>query len=237
MQQEILAKLDALQRELDQLGESISEERSNVLRQQVLGDLRALLGEFNREVLEAEMEKLGPASSCDKKSVCLGMVRCTIEEARSAYLKGDDAAARASLTHLIENKVQANCCEDRSCSARADHLVGEASRMIELSAKLDGSLSPQAARADLPDQQVGDALVPLAHSARITILAALSQGSLAFMEMSQMVGLRTGHLQFHLKTLMKAGLVEKEGKRGHYRMTEKGRKALAGSRRLAAEMA
>ena len=109
--------------------------------------------------------------------------------------------------------------------------------MIELSAKLSGSLAPQTPKADLPDQQVGDALVPLAHSARISILSSLSQGSLAFMEMSHKVGLRTGHLQFHLKTLMNAGLVEKEGTRGHYRMTEKGRKALAGSRRLAAEMA
>ena len=237
MQQDILAKLDALQRELDQLGESISEDRSNVLRQQVIADLRTLLGEYNREVLEAEMEKLVPASSCGNKSACLELVGCTINEARSAYERGDDAAARACLTHLIETKIQANCCQDHFCSTRADHLVEETSRMIELSTKLSSSLASQTANADLPDQQVGDALAPLAHSARISILAALSQGSLAFMEMSHKVGLRTGHLQFHLKTLMNAGLVEKEGTRGHYRMTEKGRKALVGSRRLAAEMA
>jgi DNA-binding HxlR family transcriptional regulator len=108
--------------------------------------------------------------------------------------------------------------------------------MIDLSSRLGNSLPPQA-RSDLPDEKVGEALVPLAHSARISILSALSPGSLAFSDMSQKVGLRTGHLQFHLKTLIKAGLVEKEGRRGHYRMTEKGRKALAGSRRLAAEMA
>lgn len=236
MQQEILAKLDALQRELDQLGESISEDRSNVLRQQVLEDLRAFLGEYNREVLEVEMEKLAPASSCGNKSACLEMVRCTIGEARSAYERGDDAVASACLMHLIESKVQANCCQDRSCSARADRMVEETSRMIELSTKLGSSLTPQRAKVDIPDTQVGEALMPLAHSARIAILAALSQGSMAFMEVSQKVGLRTGHLQFHLKTLINAGLVEKEGARGHYRMTEKGRKALVGSRRLAAEM-
>jgi DNA-binding HxlR family transcriptional regulator len=235
MQQDILDRLEALQRELDELGETISESRSETLRHQVLDDLRALLGEYNREILEAEMERLRPSSSCKNREVCLGLIKNTLGEARAAYEKGDDATARAALAHLVDEKSMAHC-HDPDCSARADHLVEETARMIDLSSRLGSSL-PQQLKADLPDEKVGEALMPLAHSARISILSSLSPGGLAFSDMSQKVGLRTGHLQFHLKTLMKAGLVEKESRRGHYRMTEKGRKALAGSRRLAAEMA
>lgn len=235
MQQDILDRLEALQKELDELGHTISESRSEALRQQVLDDLRALLGEYNREILEAEIERLRPTSSCKKREACFGLIRDALGEARAAYEKGDDSGARAALANLVDAKAMAHC-QDDACSAKADHLVEETARMIDLSSRLGNSLPPQA-RSDLPDEKVGEALVPLAHSARISILSALSPGSLAFSDMSQKVGLRTGHLQFHLKTLIKAGLVEKEGRRGHYRMTEKGRKALAGSRRLAAEMA
>jgi DNA-binding HxlR family transcriptional regulator len=235
MQQDILDRLEALQKELDELGETISESRSAALRHQVLDDLRALLGEYNREILESEIERLRPTSSCKKRDACLELIRNALGEARAAYEKGDDATARAALANLVDAKAMAHC-QDATCSAKTDHLFEETSRMISISSRL-GSSIPQQVRAEVPDEQVGEALMPLAHSARISILSSLSPGSLAFSDMSNKVGLRTGHLQFHLKTLIKAGLVEKEGKRGHYRMTEKGRKALAGSRRLAAEMA
>jgi DNA-binding HxlR family transcriptional regulator len=236
MQQELLERLDALQKELDELGESISEGRSGQLRRQVLEDLRALLGEYNREVLEAELDRLEPASACRRREACLSAIRTTLEEASSAFEGGDYEQARASVARLAGAKAVAPC-EDSACSVRAEQLMQETSRMIEISSRLEGSMSEQMARPDVPDSAVGDALMPLAHGARISILAALSSGSMAFSEMSREVGLRTGHLQFHLRTLIASGMVEKESKRGHYRMTEKGRKALAGSRRLATEIA
>jgi len=69
---------------------------------------------------------------------------------------------------------------------------------------------------------VKDVLEPVANPARLTILIAIHQGRRSFSELSQMTGMKGGHLIFHLKRLLHSGLIVQDGRKGHYVITSKG---------------
>lgn len=69
-------------------------------------------------------------------------------------------------------------------------------------------------------------IASLANSHRIFILKMLNECQHPFKEISAATGLRTGHLQFHLRALEEGGLVEKGEGKGYYSITKKGVTAL-----------
>jgi len=73
---------------------------------------------------------------------------------------------------------------------------------------------------------VNDVLEPLANPARLTILIAVHQGRRSFSELSQMTGMRGGHLIFHLKRLLYSGLIVQDGRKGDYIITSKGERVI-----------
>jgi len=60
----------------------------------------------------------------------------------------------------------------------------------------------------------------------------VSHQEMGFTQISKALGLRTGHLQFHLKALKDAGYVRSSRRRRSYMITEKGIAALDGLNKL-----
>jgi DNA-binding transcriptional ArsR family regulator len=71
-----------------------------------------------------------------------------------------------------------------------------------------------------------DNIASLANPHRILILKMLNEGQRPFKDISATTGLRTGHLQFHLRALVEGGLLEKGEEKGFYGITKKGVTAL-----------
>jgi DNA-binding transcriptional ArsR family regulator len=72
------------------------------------------------------------------------------------------------------------------------------------------------------EQLVANVLEPLANPARLRILFATSAGKKGFSRLSQLTGLKGGHLIFHLRKLLDAGFIVQEDNKGDYLITQRG---------------
>ncbi|MEM2906344.1 MAG: winged helix-turn-helix domain-containing protein [Candidatus Bathyarchaeia archaeon] len=66
------------------------------------------------------------------------------------------------------------------------------------------------------------AIEPLANPTRLVILTAVHHGRRSFSELSEVTGMKGGHLTFHLTKLARVGLIAQDGKRGGYIITSYG---------------
>ena len=73
-----------------------------------------------------------------------------------------------------------------------------------------------------------EVLGPMANPTRLSILKALYTESKNFSALSEISGLRSGNLLFHLRILTRAGLAVQKQERGDYMITRKGRELLEG---------
>ncbi|MFX0093367.1 MAG: winged helix-turn-helix domain-containing protein [Candidatus Hodarchaeota archaeon] len=78
----------------------------------------------------------------------------------------------------------------------------------------------------MPVMEVCDLLKPLANESRLKILKELGKGSKNYATIERRVGIKGGHLQFHLNILLKAKYISKEKTYGNYLITRWGLKAL-----------
>ena len=105
----------------------------------------------------------------------------------------------------------------------------EKNGLIRLAEKLSAYRNDIAGRIiddyirQLPDDMVISAIVdPLSHKARFRMMKSLSLGSMSYKELAEATGYDSGHLIYHLKKIMDAGLVVKSETGGRYSITEKG---------------
>jgi DNA-binding transcriptional ArsR family regulator len=77
--------------------------------------------------------------------------------------------------------------------------------------------------SQLPDSlAVSEIVDPLSHKARFAMLKSLTSDDRTYKELGEITGYTGGHLLYHLNKLTDAGLVQKDGNTGQYRITEKG---------------
>ncbi|OPY28943.1 MAG: hypothetical protein A4E28_01216 [Methanocella sp. PtaU1.Bin125] len=77
--------------------------------------------------------------------------------------------------------------------------------------------------SQLPDDlAVSEIVEPLSHKARFAMLKSLTSGDRSYKDLGEITGYTGGHLLYHLNKLTDAGLVQKDGDTGQYRITEKG---------------
>ncbi|MEX2725536.1 MAG: winged helix-turn-helix domain-containing protein, partial [Candidatus Freyarchaeota archaeon] len=96
------------------------------------------------------------------------------------------------------------------------------------STKLTDVYSPQSkpSFADIKEEEICELLAPLSNVTRLKILKNLEKGGRNFAQLERQIGIRGGHLQFHLNNLIQAGYVNQEKPQGKYLITIRGLKAL-----------
>jgi DNA-binding transcriptional ArsR family regulator len=82
------------------------------------------------------------------------------------------------------------------------------------------------------EEEICSLLAPLSHVTRLKILKKLGKGGENYARLERKIGVKGGHLQFHLNNLIQAGYVTQEKPQGKYLITRKGLTALKFSHEL-----
>jgi DNA-binding transcriptional ArsR family regulator len=136
--------------------------------------------------------------------------------------------AESAARHFEESK-----CPDATCYENAVKVFKTLEQLIEnsegRSAKLSHDLfSPKALSStkEVGEEEISSLLTPLSHAVRLRILKNLEKGGENYARLERQIGIKGGHLQFHLNNLVEAGYVMQEKPQGNYLITMKGLRAL-----------
>ncbi|HEY3421406.1 MAG TPA: winged helix-turn-helix domain-containing protein [Methanomassiliicoccales archaeon] len=236
-QEEIVVRLERLRVEMDSLGQELKRSNQEMMRSSMDGVIRDALSKNGRDMLDRELGKLRGQSTCENRGRCLDSVNNVASDAMAAYLAGDTDGALKLISSLEENiRGIASPCGDEGCSDDCLRLMDDVRERIALSEKLrmaaDGGGSLPI-KQPVTAEDVFRSLDPLSHPARVEILMLLSGGDLSFTEVSKRLNLRTGHLQYHMKSLLDAGYVNRKVNRGPFSLTKQGSIALNSAMEMA----
>lgn len=243
METNLLEEIEGIREEIKKLGEDFGKTRYEDLRRAFCDEVRALVGIETQGLLNPEMNNIGRTSECGMKEHCFKKVREAIEEGLRRFVKGDTAGALLLLSQLeVLIESSESPCLDANCTEKVMSLTREIKMLITvfdatLGSKCSQALSNQPKRSVLdktttreeaPEPlEIENALIPLSNRWRIILLRLLSLRGLKFTEMSRTLGLRTGHLQFHLRVLARQGYLSVDRGSKTYSITEKGMAALS----------
>ncbi len=154
-----------------------------------------------------------------------------VEQACTVYVMRGATSAQEHLDHSCERHL-----EDSTISPefRPDLFL----RMIRETSQLFGLLHRTTEReikegkwnggigTDLDPEATAAKVLSLSNIHRLNLMLALKERDHSFSELSRMSGLQTGHLQFHLNSLIEQSMVDR-AERGIYRLTKYGLGAMA----------
>ncbi|MGD0817486.1 MAG: winged helix-turn-helix domain-containing protein [Methanomassiliicoccales archaeon] len=236
-QEEIVRRLERLRVEMDTLGQEMKRSSLEKIRSDMDGVIMDALSENGRNKLERDLEKMRGLSTCKNRERCLETISKVASDAMATYLAGNTEGALAIISSLEENfRGIASPCDDRGCSNDCLRLMDDVRERIALSEKIRMATDegkPEQLKQEVTAQDVYHSLDPLSHPARVEVLMILSTGDLSFTEVSRKLNLRTGHLQYHMKSLLDAGYVIRKVNRGPFSLTKQGSIALESAMEMA----
>jgi DNA-binding transcriptional ArsR family regulator len=199
-------------------------------------DFRLVFGEQIRPILVERIERFfGQEDDDQARAELLGLVdRYIAEFQRSGAGAAENVLTRfeRSSPHRGEREafVAGLVGQMREYLAVSERIAQQAQSSAGTSAP---SLEPE---RPLSPGAVERALAPLSSSRRIEIMALLSRDGESLAALSKALGMKKGHLQFHLNVLSEAGLIAYDRKSRLYSLTGKGGRALEGISRLMGEL-
>lgn len=240
MDQDVLTRLNEINAEMKDLGELMLKMRYEDFKGIFCEQLKRAVEDYSDKSIQPELCALAERSTCSLREQCMPALKRVVEEAVDA-LQRDDPGEALRILEELEAKVSGPHapCRDGDCTAFALRLIAQAQTTVRLFESIRENVgpvpsAPASAESEEapPSDEIARLIDPLAHPKRLDILRVLSAGDHGFAEISRAVGLRTGHLQFHLRPLVEAGYVQGRH-RGHvYVLTARGRDVLSGLDRL-----
>jgi len=223
-------QLESLLSEVRQLSSSVVRLRHD--------DYRMVFGEQIRTILLERLERhfsnrhMADIDGSDAGSELKGRLADAIAMVVDSYQRDGTEAASLLLDQLggplgripmapgDRNFVSELLEQIRDYFVTSNHL----SRQVDVPPRHNSLLKGR--DRNLSPELVESTLGPLANARRIDLLLRLSEGSDSLAGLSKRTGLQKGHLQFHLRVLLKAALVHYD-KKGHlYSLTSQGATAL-----------
>ena len=234
MDSSVVRRLERLESDMEGLRQSMESLQYEEMKRTVVKQVQDVLAEYKDVEVCKKVKGMGEFSECSKRAYCSKAITTTVEKASLAYLRDDVDTAFSLIDEMEMNIRESDGCEAGDCRGYAIALVGEVRSVFTVAERLRERLDvPLASEPiDLDPDDVANTLGPLAHPSRIRMLMVLKDGDCGFADLSRELGMRTGHLQFHIKTLMEAGYVRRGSNRGTYGITLRGVTALDGLERL-----
>jgi|GEM_PF-2131256 len=233
MTQEMTARLNDLDQEIRNLGQVMLRLRYDDLKATFCEQMKKAVEDYSLLRLHPDVDLATAATRCPNREECGPRLRTVVTAAAKA-LREDRPDEAMSLLEETEELIRSDRtpCHDQGCTASAIIVLERARTAVELFEAMRERLSlpssPPSAPLRTSPQEAAASLDPLSHPKRLEILELLARGERSFTEIGQAVGLKTGHLQFHLRPLLEHRLVEGKGRGRTYRLTVKGEQALAG---------
>ncbi|MFP4169785.1 MAG: ArsR family transcriptional regulator [Methanomassiliicoccales archaeon] len=228
MSEEVMESIEAIREEIRAMQGSLREVRLQDLRRIAFLQVQAVIESFYEREMEEGIRGLR-SSDCEMRSRCEGELGQLLQTIGSAFVSGDLEGTRSYLEEMEAQLDREGLrCQDRDCCERAKGMIAKVRMLLDLYGRLETRMASSGAEigdGHRSSEEVADMLSPLSHPIRVDLLRSLAMGERRFNQMSRELGVRTGHLQFHLANLAEQGYVRKQGW-GAYSLTGRGRLAL-----------
>ncbi len=163
---------------------------------------------------------------CQNRDKCLEHYKNTIEENTQVIRQSGPKVALADLddriaeTELMVEKTKGQQCGN--CFSNFDKKLKREKRAYqEIVLVEDVNKRNNEETLNIP-LLIDTWLEPLSNDTRLKILDSVYQGKKSFSELSRNLGIKAGHLAFHLRKLVAAKLITQEASKGDYLITERG---------------
>ena len=178
----------------------------------------------------------------ERPSNCSIMDRCgrRVERATSMILRAYKEQGTKSAMEQAKHHVEAATrlhekieCSDDRCFKNAINTFKTLGELLQATTEASGkftkdlyTLKRWPGFEEVGEEEICNLLTPLSHVIRLKILKNLEKGGKNYAQLERQIGVKSGHLQFHLNNLTQAGYVTQERPQGKYLITIKGLKAL-----------
>jgi DNA-binding transcriptional ArsR family regulator len=236
--EQILRELNSLRKEIETLSETLLHIRYDDFKSTFIRQIQQIFSDESQKLLKTEMCRFDISSNCSRKSECISKIEKVVNETIRLF-QSDKIDAALALIEEIEAMIlgSSSPCPDPQCSKFALDFLHQIKCYIAIfnvfktrvGADTKGNENKVIrAPSGFSPEQVEMILSPLSNAWRIRILELLSTSERTFSEVSRQLGLRTGHLQFHMKLLRNGGYIDINRKTHVYFITPKGIAALRG---------
>jgi DNA-binding transcriptional ArsR family regulator len=242
----LINELRSLRSDLDNYSDRVVRLRLEDFRGMFIEQIREILAQEGRRTFDVDLSSVQQRADCEMRAPCQKQLSEMMEAVISKLQKDDQVGAVA----LLDGVVGLICgestpCKDAECSKRAAEALRSVKAILSIYFILRSRLATGADDVDLvskapimPDpDQVEKAIGPLSNAWRIRILRMLVVQKRTLTEIGRSLSMKTGHLQFHMRSLMSAGYVSSDRRSRLYSLTDKGELALRGLDELMGRLA
>lgn len=231
--EELLKKLEEMNRKIDFLQDSMIALATAVEVLAGQDEEKGFLAELKAAVKSenSRIRKLSP-KSCRLRDFCLSRVNKATSKVIRVYAeKGGLEALEEVRKHkeAVEKHLESSVCPDRNCMESIvdtfETLESLIKQSLELAEQRRAILKQWRSIEDIDEDTVAKLLSPLSNPIRIRILKNLAKGGKSYAELERAVGIKGGHLQFHLRNLIEAGYIT-QTVRKRYVITHSGLRVL-----------
>lgn len=218
------AEVKSLRTDISKIEDTVLRERLRTLEETLAKNHLSVYANQRCEKLQTEIiEAL--KTDCENKSKCLEKCRDVIEANEKALKVSSKDAISDIEQKIIENeqmieKTKGYTCE--GCFQNFGKILKREKRAYkEIVLVEQPNVAVNDETLDIPFL-INIWLEPLSNEARLRILDKVYHGKKSFSELSRDLGLKAGHLVFHLKKLNAAKLIAQESSKGDYILTDRG---------------
>jgi DNA-binding HxlR family transcriptional regulator len=241
----VIREIRSLRSDIDQMNDRVVRLRYQDFKEVFAEQMRISLGHEGRKSFESDLKNLRGSSECDLKGECTRH----LEEAMDKVMLHLDEGRVDEAAKVVEDTRSILCgtdspCLDGSCSRSAIETVQKIKLLLDFYQGLRQRITASSSELSLADrakteatpESVEAALSPLSNSWRLRIMLMLKEGDRSLSEISRNLDMRTGHLQFHIKSLRSAGFIASDRRTKAYSLTNRGERALEGAMRLFSDL-
>ncbi|MCS7130897.1 MAG: winged helix-turn-helix domain-containing protein [Archaeoglobaceae archaeon] len=230
--EEIAKKLDEIYKTVGILQDSILQLNAILEATSTKMNERELLSTVTAEISE-RLDKFQAECSkeCNLKDLCTRKVeKVSFKILQVMARDGVEEGLREIRKQIEAVEKYKEVCKDESCFKNALEVFGNLEKILERSIAekqidLGKKLMRDFSISEI-NEEVAEKLSSLSNPLRIKILKALAKGRKSYAEIERITSIKGGHLQFHLRNLIKANYVAQEGAQGKYMITNEGLKVL-----------
>lgn len=234
---EIGERLEELNRNIANLQELILQMKTTfetVTMREVEKECLARLTFKTNENLDKFLKER--PSECKIRDLCTRQVERATYMVIRAFMDQGISSALAQVKFWVDTVTRHYKeieCRDESCFRNAMNAFKTLESLMENSKEVSEKFtkniySPKgwSGFEEVREEEVCNLLAPLSNVTRLKILKNLGKGGKNFAQLERQMGIKGGHLQFHLNNLIQVGYVKQEKPQGRYLITMSGLKAL-----------
>lgn len=227
---ELKKEISLLRKELQRIEASLMAERLESVERAIAQNYIELYIDEVEEEIDETLEHI-LREECAKREQCKQIFKKSLGEPLKKYKKDGLKEVLIKLDKelsqvesVLKKSINTSC---EACYRKLQKSLQKQRKTLQKIADLKLTLEKRENRKqlDVPNL-VKDVLEPIANPARLSILIAVHQGRKGFSDLSEITGMRGGHLIFHLKRLLTSGLIAQNGRKGDYVITSKGERVI-----------